>query len=98
MRIIIMRECSARIVTMRRNARQGATIYVIPGARGRYFMMRETWVGTAVACMGVSTTLTHPHTMQTLTQYEARLAHALECQYGAHWYLKGAHPKPLMTT
>jgi len=31
--------------------------------------------------------------MQSLTQYEARLAHALECQYGSHWYLKGAHPQ-----
>jgi hypothetical protein len=29
----------------------------------------------------------------TLTEYEARIAHALECQFGAHWYLRGAHPQ-----
>lgn len=31
----------------------------------------------------------------TLTDYEARLTHALECQYGSHWYLKGAHPQTI---
>lgn len=31
--------------------------------------------------------------MMTLNEREAKIANALECQFGPNWYLRGAHPQ-----